>query len=131
MKLQHPPNGHRLKQELAAAIARAEAAERRVAELEARLAALVTGPGGFNERADIIKELRAQLAAQAWRPVTEKPIEPGTYLVYDADGEPYLFAGVWPYRVARWDNGWGSGLDGLVDYWRPLPAPPIDPPAPA
>ena len=31
MKLQHPPNGHRLKQELAAAIARAEAAETQLA----------------------------------------------------------------------------------------------------
>lgn len=38
MELQHPPNGHRLKEELATAVARAEAAERRVAELEAQLA---------------------------------------------------------------------------------------------
>ena len=53
--------------------ARAEAAERRVQELE------------------------AQLAAQAWRPISEPPTEAGTYLLYDADGEPYLFS----YRRVR------------------------------
>jgi hypothetical protein len=83
-----------------AAIARAEAAERRVAELEARL------------------------AGEAWRPVTEKPEKSGHYLAYDADGEQFLFAGVCPYRVARWDGKWNSGLNGLNDYWRPLPPPP-------
>ncbi len=81
-------------------LSRAEAAEARVAELEARL------------------------AGEAWRPVTEKPEKSGHYLAYDADGEQFLFAGVCPYRVARWDGKWNSGLNGLNDYWRPLPPPP-------
>ena len=70
-----------------------------------------------------IQELEAQLA-QEWRPVTEPPTEKGLYLVYDADGERFFHAGIWPYRVVTWRNGWGSSLDGLADYWRPLPPPP-------
>ena len=47
MKLQHPPDGHRMRDERDEWQVRAEAAEKRVQELE------------------------AQLAAQAWRPVTD------------------------------------------------------------
>ena len=71
-----------------------------------------------------VQELEAELAAQEWRPVTEPPTEKGLYLVYDADGERFFHAGIWPYRVVTWRNGWGSSLDGLADYWRPLPPPP-------
>ena len=82
-----------------AALARAEAAEQRVAELE---------------------------AAQGWRPVTEKPDKPGWYVVYDSDGHVFYNADIFPYRVARWTGKWDSALNGLVDYWRPLPPAPLE-----
>ena len=89
-----------LEHALDAALARAEAAEARVAELE------------------------AQLAAQGWRPVTEKPDKPGWYVVYDSDGHVFYNADIFPYRVARWTGKWDSAFNGLVDYWRPLPPAP-------
>ena len=83
-----------------AALARAEAAEARVAELE------------------------SQLAAQQWRPVTEKPEKPGWYSVYDSDGHVFYNADIFPYRVARWTGKWDSAFNGLIDYWCPLPPAP-------
>ena len=76
-----------------------------------------------DELARRVAELEARLADE-WRPVTEKPEKSGHYLAYDADGEQFLFAGVGPYRVARWDGKWNSDLNGLNDCWRPLPPPP-------
>lgn len=92
--------------QLAAAVARAEAAEAEVAAL------------------------RAQLAEREWRPVTEGPETEGFYLVYDADGTEFWRMGIFPYRVAKWYGRWDSGLEGLVDYWQPLPTPPGDVPPP-
>ena len=86
-----------------ALLARAEAAEARVAELE------------------------AQLAAQQWRPVTEKPEKPGWYSVYDSDGHVFYNADIFPYRVARWTGKWDSAFNGLIDYWCPLPPAPQEP----
>ena len=71
-----------------------------------------------------VAELEAQLAAQGWRPVTEKPDKPGWYVVYDSDGHVFYNADIFPYRVARWTGKWDSALNGLVDYWRPLPPAP-------
>ena len=86
-----------------AALARTEAAEARVAELE------------------------AALAAQQWRPVTEKPEKPGWYSVYDSDGHVFYNAEIFPYRVARWTGKWDSAFNGLIDYWCPLPPAPQEP----
>ncbi len=71
-----------------------------------------------------VAELEAQLAAQQWRPVTEKPEKPGWYVVYDSDGHVFYNAEIFPYRVARWTGKWDSAFNGLVDYWRPLPPAP-------
>ena len=71
-----------------------------------------------------VAELEAQLAAQQWRPVTEKPEKPGWYSVYDSDGHVFYNADIFPYRVARWTGKWDSAFNGLVDYWRPLPPAP-------
>jgi len=81
--------------------ARAEAAERRVAELE------------------------AQLAAQEWRPVTEPPIEDGWYDVYAPDFKDY---GEFQ-DTARWERSewfvYGEPISPT--HWaklRPAPTPP-------
>ena len=71
-----------------------------------------------------VAELESQLAAQGWRPVTEKPDKPGWYVVYDSDGHVFYNADIFPYRVARWTGKWDSAFNGLVDYWRPLPPAP-------
>ncbi len=71
-----------------------------------------------------VADLEAQLAAQQWRPVTEKPENPGWYSVYDSDGHVFYNADISPYRVARWTGKWDSAFNGLVDYWRPLPPAP-------
>ena len=80
---------------------KAEAAERRVAELE------------------------AQLAAQAWRPVTEQPIEDGWYDVYAPDFKDY---GEFQ-DTARWERSewfvYGEPISPT--HWaklRPAPTPP-------
>ena len=84
-----------------AALSRAEAAEQRVAELE------------------------AQLAAQAWRPVTEPPIEDGWYDVYAPDFKDY---GEFQ-DTARWERSewfvYGEPISPT--HWaklRPAPTPP-------
>jgi len=84
-----------------AAIVRAEAAERRVAELE------------------------AQLAVQAWRPVTEPPIEEGEYWGWDAHDGVFITH----YNPDRdYDDDWAwsdwSGEMIPVDMWSPLIPPP-------
>ncbi len=71
-----------------------------------------------------VAELESQIAAQGWRPVTEKPDKPGWYVVYDSDGHVFYNADIFPYRVARWTGKWDSAFNGLVDYWRPLPPAP-------
>ena len=73
-----------------------------------------------------VAELEAQLDAQGWRPVTEKPDKPGWYVVYDSDGHVFYNADIFPYRVARWTGKWDSAFNGLVDYWRPLPPAPLE-----
>ena len=74
-----------------------------------------------------VAELEAQLAAQQWRPVTEKPEKPGWYSVYDSDGHVFYNAEIFPYRVARWTGKWDSAFNGLIDYWCPLPPAPQEP----
>ena len=70
-----------------------------------------------------ITELEAQLAAQAWRPVTEPPTEIGHYLLIDANS-------IYCYW-SMWNNGWLHNHDINPLYWLKVSAPPIDPPAPA
>lgn len=74
-----------------AAIARAEAAERRIAELE------------------------AQLAAQAWRPVTKPPTEAGYYQAVNDGIYEHCYYG---------PNGW-EDYYLTPTHWRPLTAPPL------
>ncbi len=74
-----------------AALSRAEAAERRVAELE------------------------AQLAAQAWRPVTEKPTEAGYYQTVNDGIYEHCYYG---------PNGW-EDYYLTPTHWRPLTDPPL------
>lgn len=62
-----------------------------------------------------IAALEAQLAAQAWRPVTEPPTENGDYLAYSWPGE---------CEVLSFNDGYWSFVP--VTHWRPLPAPPSD-----
>lgn len=101
---------HPLELAYRALLARAEAAEAEAARLAARVA-----------------ELESQLAAQQWRPVTEKPEKPGWYSVYDSDGHVFYNADIFPYRVARWTGKWDSAFNGLIDYWCPLPPAPQEP----
>ena len=84
-----------------AALSRAEAAEQRVAELEARL------------------------AAEAWQPVTEPPIEEGEYWGWDAHDGVFITH----YNPDRdYDDDWAwsdwSGEMIPVDMWSPLIPPP-------
>lgn len=99
MKLQHPPNGHRLKQELAAALARAEAAEAALAAAQAR-----------------VRELELQLAG--WDSLKLMAIERQE----DVPWQAFLIEFREPTEAER---AYGKTLISL------LPAPPIDPPAPA
>ena len=81
-----------------------------------------------------LRERIAELeAADQWRPVSEPPGKNGKYLVYDADSNRYMPPGykLLPhFRVAEWHGRWESGMAGLIDYWRPLPTPPQEAPAP-
>ena len=88
---------HPLELAYRALLARAEAAEARVAELE------------------------AQLVAQGWRPVTEKPTEPP-----DGETSEYLtwndFVG---FTVRRYHDGqFHSAFRKQPTHWRPLPPAP-------
>ena len=61
-------------------------------------------------------EAEAERAAQQWRPVTEKPAEPGRYLVWCPSP--------WPgYEIAPYDRGWGY-IDLRFTHWQPLPPAP-------
>ena len=67
-----------------------------------------------------LAELAAALAAQQWRPVTEKPEQPDTYLVYRggaAHNEP------WRYDFAVWEDAWDTEA---FSHWRPLPPTPAE-----
>ena len=86
---------------------RVEAAEAKLAESATRLAELAAA-------------LAAALAAQQWRPVTEKPEQPDTYLVYRggaAHNEP------WRYDFAVWEDAWDTEA---FSHWRPLPPTPAE-----
>ena len=106
-----------------AVIARAEAAE-----AEAEDAILAASDAAQREENAMhalshfrarVAELEAQLVAQGWRPVTEKPTAHDSYLVYRAvppRGEP------WNYEFGIWDDtGWDVSA---VTHWRPLPPAP-------
>ncbi len=71
-----------------------------------------------------LEMLRARVteleAAQQWRPVTEKPEQPDTYLVYRggaAHNEP------WRYDFAVWEDAWDTEA---FSHWRPLPPTPAE-----
>jgi hypothetical protein len=108
-----------------AALARAEAAERERDDANKEVA---LEQANAREAWERVAELESQLAAQGWRPVTEKPDKPGWYVVYDSDGHVFYNADIFPYRVARWTGKWDSAFNGLVDYWRPLPPAPQETP---
>jgi hypothetical protein len=106
-----------------ALLARAEAAE-----AEAEDAILVASDAAQREESAMhalshfrarVAELESQLAAQGWRPVTEKPPAHDSYLVYRASppqAEP------WRYEFGVWDD---SGWDiEAITHWRPLPPAP-------
>jgi uncharacterized coiled-coil protein SlyX len=106
-----------------AVIARAEAAEAEAAD-----AILVASDAAQREESAMhalshfrarVAELESQLAAQGWRPVTEKPPAHDSYLVYRASppqAEP------WRYEFGVWDD---SGWDiEAITHWRPLPPAP-------
>ena len=71
-----------------------------------------------------VAELEAQLAAQQWRPVTERPKQTGEYAGYDGN----------IVRCVSYDSDWDSDdewpwidMDGSftpVEMWHPLPPPP-------
>ena len=89
---------HPLELAYRALLARAEAAEARVAELE------------------------AQLAAQQWRPVTEKPMRDDEYLVWCNSDEG---CEILSYAVVF--DTWYANDGNDPDYWRPLPPAPQEP----
>lgn len=131
MKLQHPPDGHRMKEERDAALARAEAAENAlaVAQAEARgMTALYDASVITAEKR--VQELEAQLAAQEWRPVTKPPTDEGEYWGWDAHDGVFITH----YTPDRdYDDDWAwSDYNGEmipVDMWSPLISPP--PPTPS
>ena len=97
---------------LTAAEARAEAAEndsRAWEALAARAEAIVM------VQQDKIAELEAQLAAQAWRPVTEKPTEAGYYQAVNDGLYEHCYYG---------PNGW-EDYYLTPTHWRPLTDPPL------
>ena len=119
---------NKAEEERDAASARVEAAEAEAVDLHRQLVETATAMEEIEaERLSLaarVAELESQLAAQGWRPVTEKPDKPGWYVVYDSDGHVFYNADIFPYRVARWTGKWDSAFNGLVDYWRPLPPAP-------
>jgi uncharacterized coiled-coil protein SlyX len=111
-----------------AVIARAEAAE-----AEAEDAILVASDAAQREESAMhalshfrarVAELESQLAAQGWRPVTEKPPEPP-----DGETSEYLtwndFTG---FTVRRYlDGQFRSVFRNPPTHWRPLPPAPQEP----
>jgi hypothetical protein len=83
-----------------AAIARAEAAERELAELEARL-------------------------ADEWRPVTEPPGKADwrSGFIVSTESEMVYYADEYSKGAWLWGDGWMKEIEG-VTHWRPLPPPP-------
>ncbi len=89
-----------------------------------RQAALDRRNKAEEERADAlarVAELEAQLDAQGWRPVTEKPTEPP-----DGETSEYLtwndFVG---FTVRRYHDGqFHSAFRKQPTHWRPLPPAP-------
>ena len=69
-----------------------------------------------------VAELEAQLAAQGWRPVTEKPPTDDEYLVWCSSYE-----GCEIQSYSRRLNRWYSNTGNDADYWRPLPPAPQEP----
>lgn len=68
--------------------------------------------GGLKQR---VAELEARLAAQAWRPVTEKPAEAGYYQTVNDGLYEHCYYG---------PNGWEDYYLPPT-YWRPLTDPPL------
>ena len=66
-----------------------------------------------------VAELEAQLAAQGWRPVTEKPVADDEYLVWCSSYEGCEIQS-YSSRLNRWYSNAGND----ADYWRPLPPAP-------
>ena len=97
MVQEHKDEVARLQADLTSALARAEAAEARVAELE------------------------SQLAAQGWRPVTEEPLVAMQYQVVVQHSRQQSTADHMAYYPS---SGW-TGTD--VIYWRPIPPLPPPP----
>ena len=70
-----------------------------------------------------VAELESQLAAQQWRPVTEKPTDDGRYLIgWDYDEE--AGAEVGDYMAAA-DMWFYQGAPATPTHWRPRPIPPL------
>ena len=110
-------------QQLAAALdywrERAEAAE---AKLAAPLLALFAEEAARAEAAEAkLADLEAQLAAQQWRPVTEKPPEPP-----DGETSEYLtWNDLTGFTVRRYRDGqFHSAFRKQPTHWRPLPPAP-------
>ena len=102
-----------------AVIARAEAAEARVAELEFTQRGLLDRlevQRVYALDAEIeVQRLRAELDAQQWRPATEAPGKGRWYQVFDANEDWY------DHRFYK-GPGWGVlGDDQPPLYWRPIP----------
>ena len=66
-----------------------------------------------------VAELEAQIAAQGWRPVTEKPVADDEYLVWCSSYEGCEIQS-YSSRLNRWYSNAGND----ADYWRPLPPAP-------
>lgn len=97
--------------------ARAEAAERERDEYKIQRDLFRVSDAELTAR---VADLEAQLAAQGWRPVTEKPLRPDRY--------PVLCPPLLPGRPLYLDSAYWNGRDWgmvVVRYWSdsaPLPA---------
>ena len=109
-----------------AALARAEAAEAEVVDLHRQLAEMAAAMEEIeDERLALlarVAELEATLAAQGWRPVTEKPVADDEYLVWCSSYEGCEIQS-YSSRLNRWYSNAGND----ADYWRPLPPDPQEP----
>ena len=106
-----------------AALARAAAAEAEAVDLHRQLAELAAVMEEIEaERLALaarVAELESQLAAQGWRPVTEKPVADDEYLVWCSS---YEGCEIQSYSSRL--NHWYSNAGNDADYWRPLPPAP-------